>query len=273
MQLDKANLHNLTSLWRKYGVAVNKQTPCGIYINRDWPRRIWIEQIDCDLDVLNSASRLSSSLKPVLNKVPVGSVFPLFIANSAASNPLSAIHNCEFDVEQFKKILNNTGWKWTFDQVAMYLNLNTASHKKDPALLPDELKLIRVRTQDELNQWIQAAREAFQYEISVNSIKALLNDPDIQILLGQFKGEPAACALLHKTGPIIGLHQMGVRTQFQGRGFATLIMHRLIQLSGEWSGETMVLQASSAGLPLYKKLGFVEQFLIKNYQKTVSDSA
>ncbi|MDU0352676.1 hypothetical protein RS130_00990 [Paraglaciecola aquimarina] len=46
-------------------------------------------------------------------------------------------------------------------------------------------------------------------------------------------------------------------------------MLALIQLSSDWGNKYMVLQASELGLPLYKNLGFISQFTIRNYQKII----
>ncbi|WP_319379757.1 GNAT family N-acetyltransferase [Thiomicrorhabdus sp.] len=276
MPLDKENLHNLTGLWKKYGVCEKSQTPDGIQINRDWPHRVWMEQTDNGFAAFDSTSDFSSSLQSALHEVPMGTVFPLWIPNPILGDFKAVVPSYGLDSEKLKQLLQQSGWHKTFEQTAMYLNLdklnpeNNAAKRDEKDL--DDLHLIAVTSQEDLSHWIKIASEAFQYDVNSESLIPLLDDSDIRILLGQFQGSPVACALLYKTGSIIGLHQMGVRKDYQGKGIARRFMYKLMQLSAEWSGKTMVLQASNAGLPLYEKLGFSEQFFIENYQKTTSNN-
>lgn len=72
---------------------------------------------------------------------------------------------------------------------------------------------------------------------------------------------------MYKTGDVIGVHLIGVPAEYRGKGIARAIMNYVIQLSIEIGSQYLTLQASSAGEPLYRSLGFKEQFLIKNYRR------
>ncbi len=71
----------------------------------------------------------------------------------------------------------------------------------------------------------------------------------------------------YKTGDTIGIHQVGVKPCFQGQGIARHLMAALLMRCQNWQAKRAVLQASSAGLPLYQSLGFNSQFIIKSYQQ------
>ncbi|HTF97185.1 MAG TPA: GNAT family N-acetyltransferase [Cellvibrio sp.] len=64
-----------------------------------------------------------------------------------------------------------------------------------------------------------------------------------------------------------GLTLIGVRENFRGQGIAKNIMQQVIQVSIAMGGKYLTLQASAAGEPLYRNLGFTPQFLIRNYRK------
>jgi GNAT superfamily N-acetyltransferase len=72
---------------------------------------------------------------------------------------------------------------------------------------------------------------------------------------------------LFKTGDVAGIHQIGVPDDHKGKGYATKMMHSLIEAAGKWQVDYLVLQASEGGRPVYRKLGFVELFLISYLKK------
>lgn len=93
-----------------------------------------------------------------------------------------------------------------------------------------------------------------------------------RVLLAYNKdSQPVATGLLFKTGAVVGIHQIGVPAEHQGRGYATQMMRILIQYADQWQADSVVLQASTAGRPVYQKLGFVEQFLITYVSRCKSD--
>jgi GNAT superfamily N-acetyltransferase len=196
-----------------------------------------------------------------IEHLPEGAIFPLlpFWAGSEAliEEALLAKH-----------------WRCSFEQTAMFLPLslsqgsgsNTASDSNTAQRRPG-FQVGTVTSLEQVQQWADIGGEAFAYDIDPGVIETLLEDGDIQLLLGWNNDIAIACGLLFKTGDTIGVHQVGVRQDFQGQGFARSFMLELISASTAWQGKNLVLQASEAGKPLYESLGFRTQFLIRNFQR------
>lgn len=120
----------------------------------------------------------------------------------------------------------------------------------------------------DIGVWIATGSEAFGYSIDENVIVPLLACGDVELLLAyNADSEPVATGLLLKTDGIVGIHQIGVPADHQGKGYATQMMRFLIQLAEKWQADYVVLQASEAGRAVYQRLGFVDQFLITYLQR------
>jgi ribosomal protein S18 acetylase RimI-like enzyme len=70
----------------------------------------------------------------------------------------------------------------------------------------------------------------------------------------------------------MGVHLVGVIADFRGRGIARALMQYIINLSIALDGKYLMLQASAAGESLYRELGFMKQFTIKNYQRALKNN-
>lgn len=242
MNIEDKNLKNLSGLWKKYGASsVSAGSTC--VMNNGWPHRCWFEStVEIARD--NVADIPQSAI------VPIWPSFELGAPGSAAALEQSLIQNL---------------WQCTFEQTAMALPLGTGSNHA-PAPRPGfELNL--VSSNEELEEWLKIGSEAFDYDIQRAVIAPLLSDECIKVFLAYEQGKAVASALLFKTGDAIGVHQVGVRRDFQGQGIARSLMLQLIEICAQWGASDIVLQASKAGKPLYDSLGFDTLFTIRNFQK------
>jgi GNAT superfamily N-acetyltransferase len=263
MDIDQANLKNLTGLWRKYGAEEitlsNQSTGTTISANKQWPHRVWQSTAISNTDLSDSSNLLSW-----LDQIPDAyidqatvPVWPFESQNtSSASEPNAA---------GLEQQLALKGWQCTFEQTAMYLPIQGIDEQHISK--SSDINIVRVSTSSQLSAWVNIASEAFGYTIDQTVFERLLHDTDIQILLGMLDHQPVATALLYQGGSVIGLHQMGVAKGFQGKGIAKNMMYGLITQCAQLQEEYLVLQASQAGKPLYESLGFKAQFGIKNYRK------
>lgn len=255
MHIDEANLTNLTSLWKKYGSReIKGSAQALLHANTHWPHRCWPETLPGNAD---DCSWLES--------VPESAVLPVWPMMNANENGDAALLEQHLTEKRLAEKLLAKNWLCAFEQVAMYMALQERFTYL-PQTRPG-FQVIPVRTPEDITKWIDIGSEAFAYSIDRSVIEKLIHDEDIQILIGSQNGQAIASALLYKTGDIIGVHQVGVKQAFQGKGFARCLMLDLISDCVQWQGKYIVLQASQAGKPLYGSLGFKTQFLIKNYQK------
>nr|WP_241242218.1 GNAT family N-acetyltransferase [Thalassotalea sp. G2M2-11] len=145
----------------------------------------------------------------------------------------------------------------------MYLPLN------HPLKLPkcnNALNIKSISTDNDIKQWVGIGSQAFGYDINFQVIQQLRRNSAIHLLLAWLDQTPVACGLLYQTDKVIGIHQVAIAPKYQGQGLAKQLMVEMINRCFELGGNYVVLQASSAGKPLYQKLGFHEQFIIDNYQ-------
>lgn len=233
MHINQLNLHNLTSLWKKYGASTVAETfSSALLASNSWPYRAWVEgKPDLALQV---------------TKTPHS--HRLFMHSGNPEN--QAVH-------QDATTQLNSDWQLEFEQTAMYLPLKNYQTKP---IEDSNFALSKITDYAHLQEWLAISSEAFNYEMDESVFTPLLNDPDIEIYLGKVNEKPAVSALLFKTDNVTGLHQMGVKNAFQGQGLAKKAMHLLIDKAVKHQSDYMVLQASPMGLPLYQGLGFESIF-------------
>ena len=263
MHIDQANLHNLKSLWQKYGSqALNiKQETSEThepdkYVNTHWPHRCW------------SNSPSQSQDLSWLKELPDTSIFPVL--------PMQSDEKCKVhasvELSLIQKQLEKNNWYCMLEQTAMCLSLDNGSYAPKSELVERHaaFTIKKVQTPQDITLWLDIVNQAFGYSIHRIVIEKLINDQDMQILMAYHDDQAIASAILYKTHDVIGIHQVGVKRDFQGKGFARIFMSEIINASLLWQGKHIVLQASKAGKSLYESLGFTSQFLIKSYQKNVS---
>jgi len=263
MHIHEANLTNLTGLWKKYGSQhIKGSTLPLLHANTHWPHRCWFDWGTLSGEGIRQTIQGHADNNTLLDNVPESAVVPVWPIISSAGDDG---HATLFEQQLIEKQLIKKKWVCGFEQMAMYLELQegAAYSPSDPT----GFQVNPVRTSEDVAQWVDIGSEAFAYNIDRSVIEQLINDKDIQILLGFQNGQAVASALLYKTGDIIGLHQVGVKQAFQGQGIARCFMQDIREACALWQGKYIVLQASQAGQPLYDSLGFRAQFTIKNYQR------
>lgn len=261
MHIDEANLSNLTKLWHKYDSQPVEATKLPLLqANTGWPHRCWIDswaRSDGDSGQLQGGVNDNRWI----GNIPGSAIFPLWPTLRTNNN----LPSSKFEPQVVEQSLLDKHWHCTFEQTAMYLTLpSDANHVVQTR---PEFKVKPVSTFEDIKMWADIGSEAFGYQIDLSVIQRLVDDEEIQLLIGWDNGQAIACGLLYKTDDIIGVHQVGVKQAFQGRGFAKCFMLDIIAACSKWQGKHVVLQASQAGKPLYEKLGFKSQFLIKNFRR------
>ena len=101
-----------------------------------------------------------------------------------------------------------------------------------------------------------ACSTAFGYEIDSTALIPLLNDENAEVYAYWVEGRIAGTAIAYQTNSIMGVHQVGVLPDYQGKGIGKLLMSHLVARAKEKNCELMTLQASEEGLPIYVKMGF-----------------
>lgn len=241
--INQLNIDNLTSLWRKMDVENNSEFAVeGLTISRTWPHRYWFDW-NADIKHINA-------IAPVLDQLPLTAVVPVWEGAGAPAR-------------QLEVFLKDECFQVLFSQLAMYLDLQSVRVFELPAL-----DIVTVQSAPDVETWTATASAAFGYWIDIAAIQAIVDLPEVKLLLLKQDEQAAATALVYQTGEIIGVHLVGVPNEFRGQGLARAIMQYVIGLAITMGGKFLTLQASVAGEPLYRQLGFIPQFVIKNYKRS-----
>ena len=236
------NVNNLASLFTLMGAEEeNILNERKLHFSNSWPNRLWMNY-DYNNDDLQEAIRGNS-------KKDKSYIISLW----------------EYDEEIFHKSLKeleSKKYKVLFEQIGMYLDLSKTTQEKH-----NDLDVKFVKEKDDILRWIEIASKSFGTIIEKNVINQIIKDKNIYLLLGYKNDIAVASTLLYKTTDVMGVHLVGVPKEHRGQGIAENIMKKAITFSKEKKIKTMVLQASALGLGIYKKLGFEENFILRNYQK------
>ena len=254
MHIDSANLNNLTQLWQRYGaLSLYEDDQLQLRKNISWPNRVWA-------DMARSVS--ARSLEKTAKNAPDTASFPLW---PAMTEDGSAAPQVTVDA----LVRQSRDWQPAVQHTAMVLQLDKQQPVNTQTVASDPIRFKCLSDDDtDMAAWVATGSKAFGYTIDANVIVPLLACEDVQVLLAYNEDyQPVATGLLFKTGDVVGIHQIGVPADHQGKGYATQMMRFLIQCAEKWQADYVVLQASEEGRPVYQKLGFVDQFLITYLQR------
>lgn len=240
--LIQKNVNNLTSLFTLMG-AKEENTLNGkkLHFSDSWPNRFWMEYNYSNKD-LQEAIRINSK-----------------------KDKLYILSLWEYDEEIFHKSvkeLESNNYKVLFEQIGMYLDLNKINEE-----VMGDLKVKFVKDENDISIWIEIASKSFGIAIDKDVINKIAKDNNIYLLLGYKNDIAVATTLLYKSADVMGVHLVGVPGEHRGKGIAENIMKKAISFSKEQNINIMILQASLLGLGIYKRLGFEENFILRNYQK------
>lgn len=237
--LVQKNIENLSSLWRTVGEKFHSHTSgpdfdYSVISSSEWPNRLWFHH--------DIQEKSLEEVKNVLRTMPTRLVIPYW------------------DIYQSHayELLEANGFEKLFEQVGMSLNLAQAYKEAEG------LHVEKVSSEEGALLWESLFKEAFGYNI--NHTLLLPNDDNISFLLAFYHQKPVGTAILHQTpGAVVGIHAMGIIPEMRRKGFAEQTMHHILNQSIEQGYKYATLQASLMGKGLYLKLGFEEQFIMKNY--------
>ena len=236
--LKEANIQNLTSLWemaaRPFGALVKspKLNYCLIE-NSDWPNRLWFNERFTGEAVKLAVEKVTSASQKLL--------VPFWDING---------HNSS-------ELLEEQGFKVLFEQVAMALK------PEQPFSLQNSLTYKLVSCETDAKLWAEIYPLAFGYKIGQEVL--MKTGKEISYYLFYYQNKAAGTAILYHKDGVSGIHGVGVIPEMRRKGLAEEIMRILLNKSIEMKAEYATLQASAMGKTLYLKLGFEEQFLIRNY--------
>lgn len=233
------NIHNLTAIWQRVNEQAGVHTAgsafdFGVLTYSEWPNRLWFHH-EPTLGSVHAAKRIAQS-------APVKLVLPYW----------------DIYTQSHCKLLESQGFECLFEQVGMVMDL------KKTVSVDQDIRMKAVDTQSDARLWEALFQQAFGY--SIHHSLLLLQLKGIQFFIAYQEDSPIGTVVLsHENEEVIGVHSMGIVPAMRRKGFAEQLMHKILQQSVAKGFGYATLQASSLGKGLYLKLGFEEQFTLKNY--------
>ena len=212
--------------------------------------------------VLNSGGRWPNSIigtaepkqiPETMSKIDQQLLPPIWIMEKEA-----AVHQ----IEQ----LERNGFREINRWEGMWLNQNRYIRLTK---VPDHYTLIEVQTSDLLNQWWSIVKPVMMpnREIPSELLKAWGVRNEYQLLIGQINGKPVSAGMAYLNNGIAGLYFIATLPEYRRRGYALLLIHRLVESSFERGANEIVLHSSADGQHLYRNVGFTAEGIISTYWK------
>ncbi len=85
---------------------------------------------------------------------------------------------------------------------------------------------------------------------------ALLDDPDVAIVLARIDGEAVATAMTVMTADAIGIYAVSTLPEHRGKGLGAAVTWAAVAAGRERGGTWSLLQSSAMGLPVYERMGY-----------------
>ncbi len=126
---------------------------------------------------------------------------------------------------------------------------------------PDGLRIEIATTAEALGDHASVLRDGFglpQAVIDRIVQPALLDVADLAVFVGRVDDEPVSCSLLAISGATAGIYNVATPERFRGRGYGEALTWAAVVEGVQRGCSHAVLQASEAGYPIYRRMGFVD---------------
>ncbi|MBJ6367035.1 GNAT family N-acetyltransferase [Snuella sedimenti] len=236
MNNTQLNINNLTQLWQVAGQSFKsyfkEASIYYIYItNSEWPNRIWTD-----------ASISEDIVHSIQSKMDGNATLTFSYFNDKKTKSPLVDYKC-------------------FSLKSVQYGMSLTLKGKFMTQIPLEFK--RVTNKSSAQKWHKTFYEAFNYNISTETIIKTKND--IQYVLVYHKKAIIGTVLLFTTNHVIGIHSLGIRPKHRKKGYANEIMHQVLNMAIDQKVSIATLQASEMAKGMYEKMGFTIDFLMENY--------
>ena len=126
---------------------------------------------------------------------------------------------------------------------------------------PAGLRIEIATTAEELGDHAAMLRDGFglPQEIIERIVRPeLLDVANLAVMVGRVDEEPVSCSLLATSGATAGIYNVATPEPFRGRGYGEALTWGAVIEGAQRGCSHAVLQASEAGYPIYRRMGFVD---------------
>lgn len=233
--MKQTNINNLTSLWMLMGANVQDIAGIPVYTSTLWPDKVWIDW----------------TYRPTLEELS-----GLFAQYPQTGRQLifPAWHYPDLDNIS---VPNRQVLTVRTRQTAMVLSMPNRQNRAEST---QNLTFKIIAQDDDIQTWVGIVSQAFGYEVNPLVIKQIATKQGVTLILAFSGDEPVATSTLYESHGVVGIHQVGVGLNYRKQGIAKQMMNHLLDLIEDKGYQHATLQASAMGAPLYRQLGFEDQF-------------
>ena len=143
-----------------------------------------------------------------------------------------------------------------------------------PTHNPQDFTVERVTNADSFARWYEVTLAGFfantpelgQVCFDVYTMLGFDSHSPFLHYIGYMKGKPVATSTLLLAGGIAGIYDVCTLPAARGKGYGTAITLAALQGAQQLGYRYVCLQASKMGYPVYKRIGFKEQFRERKYR-------
>jgi GNAT superfamily N-acetyltransferase len=163
-------------------------------------------------------------------------------------------------------LLEKFGFSNVYHQAGMAVDLENLYKKKSTK--PNSFTIQKVISAELLHQWSNLVSEVFDLKVDLEYLNFMLLQKEVAFYVGFFQEKPVSTLLLYLSSGVAGVHAVSTFKEFRGQGFGHAISRFALVEAYKMGYYIGVLQASSLGERVYKKLGFKKYCDIFSYALT-----
>ena len=145
----------------------------------------------------------------------------------------------------------------------MALNLKDL---KNNSIDEDDLVIELVDNITSLKQWIEVVSSVFGIKMDSELIEYLFLEPEAKFFIASFEGKTVSSLMLYLSSGVAGLHAVSTLLDYRNRGYGLTISKKALLDAFNMGYKVGVLQASTLGEEIYRKLGFKKYCDIISYK-------
>jgi GNAT superfamily N-acetyltransferase len=138
-------------------------------------------------------------------------------------------------------------------------------HRLPPAVAPPGITLEEVADEAGRLAYLAVTLEAYAetpnppdaLEAQMSTLEAVAG-PEVRAVVAHSEGRPVAAAMVVNSDLVAGIQFVGTVPDARGRGLGELCTRWAANAGWDMGASAIVLEASDAGEPLYRQMGFVE---------------
>ncbi|UCD01778.1 MAG: hypothetical protein JSV23_01785 [Promethearchaeota archaeon] len=162
-------------------------------------------------------------------------------------------------------ILEKNGFSNVYQQAGMAIELKNL---KDKTIDRHDLIVEKVDNETSLKEWCEIVSLVFGLNVDFDFLRFICLQEQVQFYLGKFEGKSVSTLVLYLSSGVAGLHAVSTLLEYRNKGFGLTISRTALIDAFKIGYRVGVLQASSLGERVYRKLGFQKYCDIFSYALT-----